>query len=151
MDKKKRPISQTVRIEAEINRLAGEAFERNRELLVLGEGWVPVVDISESDTEIIVEVELPGVSDRDIHLVLHNNRLEIKGIKKEGLAHSRVKYFRLERECGPFRRYVFLPNAVNPDRTKAFLENGVLTVVFKKFRRNRQGEVVLKINKPDEK
>ncbi len=151
MAKKIRPISRTIKIEAAINRLAGEVFERNRELLVLGEGWVPVVDILESETDIIVEAELPGISDKDVHLVLHNNRLEIKGMKKEVLAHSRIKYFRLERECGPFRRYVFLPNAVNPDRTKAILENGVLTVIFKKYRRKIQGEVVLEIKKPDEK
>ncbi|MFC2164708.1 Hsp20/alpha crystallin family protein [Acidobacteriota bacterium] len=151
MAKKIRPIIRTVRTEAEINRLAGEVFERNRELIALGEGWVPVVDISESDTDIIVEAELPGVSDKDVHLVLHNNRLEIKGIKKEVLVHSRVKYFRLERECGPFRRYVFLPNVVNPDRTKAILENGVLTIVFKKYRRKKQGEVVLKISNQEEK
>jgi HSP20 family protein len=112
---------------------------------------VPVVDISESETDIIVEAELPGVTESDVQLVLHNNRLEIKGTKKEILGHSQIKYFRLERESGPFRRYVFLPNAVNPDRTKAVLENGVLTVVFKKYRRKKQGEVVLEIKKPDEK
>ena len=151
MAKKIRPRSQTVRIEAEINRLAGEVFERNRELLALGEGWVPVVDISESETEIIVEAELPGVTESDVQLVLHNNRLEIKGMKREILGHSKVKYFRLERESGPFRRYVFLPNAVNPDRTKAVLENGVLTIVFKKYRRKKQEEVVLEIKKPGEK
>lgn len=141
MAKKIRQVSRTIRIEAAISKLAGEVFERNRELLSLGEGWVPVVDILESETDIIVEAELPGVEDRDVHLLLHNNRLEIKGQKKEFLGHSRVKYFRLERECGPFRRYVFLPNTVNPERTKATLENGVLTVVFKKYRK-KKGEVV---------
>jgi HSP20 family protein len=150
MAKKIRLRSQAVRIEAEINKLAGEVFNRNRELLVMGEGWVPVVDISENETEIIVEVELPGVTENDVRLVLHSNRLEIKGIKREILGHSRIKYFRLERESGPFRRYVFLPNAVNPDRTKATLENGVLTVVFKKYRRRKQGEVVLEIKKTGE-
>ena len=99
MAKKIRPRSQTARIEAEINRLAGEVFERNRELLALGEGWVPVVDISESETEIIVEAELPGIADSDVQLVLHSNRLEIKGVKREILGHSRVKYFRLERDA----------------------------------------------------
>jgi len=151
MAKKIKQKSRTVRIEAEINRLAEEVFERNREILVLGEGWVPVVDISENETDIIVEAELPGVADRDVHLMLYNNRLEIKGIKKEDPVKSRITYFRLERECGPFRRYVYLPSAVNPDRNKAILENGVLTIVFKKHRRKKQREKVLKIKNPDQK
>jgi len=150
MAKKIRPISRTVRIEAEINKLAGKVFVRSGEIRVLGEGWVPVVDISESETDIIVEAELPGVYSRDIQLVLSNNRLEIKGMKREVPVHSGIRYFRLERECGYFRRFVFLPNAVNPDRTEAILDNGVLTIVFKKYRRNKQGEVVLTIKKPEE-
>jgi HSP20 family protein len=151
MAKKIRHRSKTMKIEAEINRLAGEVFERDRELLTLGEGWVPVVDISENETEIIVEVELPGVTESDVQLLLHNNRLEIRGKKREILGHSRVKYFRLERESGPFRRYVYLPNAVNPDRTNATLEDGVLTIILKKYRRKKRKEVVLEIKKPGEK
>jgi len=150
MAKKIRSISGTVRIEAEINKLAGKVFARGGEIRVLEEGWVPVVDISENETDIIVEAELPGVSSKDIQIVLNNNRLEIKGMKREAPVPSRIKFFRLERECGFFRRFVFLPNAVNPDSTEAILDNGVLTIVFKKYRRSKQREVILTIKKPEE-
>jgi HSP20 family protein len=98
---------------------------------------------------VIVSAELPGVSQNDITILLHSNRLEIKGIKREKQTRSEIRYHRLEREYGTFRRYVFLPSAVVPDKSRALLENGVLTVILKKYRRQKEKEVVLKVQKPD--
>ncbi|NOR12522.1 MAG: hypothetical protein GQ545_04640 [Candidatus Aminicenantes bacterium] len=46
---------------------------------------------------------------------------------------------------------VELPNVVHPEKTRALLENGVLTIQFKKVRRKQDRQVVLKIRKPEEK
>ncbi len=151
MSRKIRPVSRIIKIEAEINKIAGEVFLKKKDLLGLDESWVPCVDVAENETDITVEVELPGVEQKDIHLVFYGNRIEIKGLKKETLSAERIKYLRLEREYGPFRRFIFLPNAVQPERTKALLENGVLTIQFKKVRRKKDRQVVLKIRKPEEK
>ena len=99
---------------------------------------------------ITVEVELPGVEQKDIQLVFYGNRIEIKGLKNEIPPGARIKYLRLEREYGPFRRFIFLPNAVHPEKTRALLENGVLTIQFKKVKRKHDRQVVLKIRKPEE-
>ncbi|MBN1222489.1 MAG: Hsp20/alpha crystallin family protein [Candidatus Aminicenantes bacterium] len=151
MGKKIKTISRIVKIEAEIGKIAGEVFDRKKEWIGLGEGWIPIVDVSENESDITVEAELPGVAQGDIHLLLQNNRLEIKGKKKEAQVDSKIRYHRLEREYGPFRRYLYLPGAVNPERTKAVLANGILTVVFKKYKQNKRGEMVLKIKKPEGK
>jgi HSP20 family protein len=151
MSKKIRPVSRIIKIEAEINKIAGEVFLKKKDLLGLDESWVPCVDVAENATDITVEVELPGVEQKDIQLVFYSNRIEIKGLKKENLSAERIKYLRLEREYGPFRRFIFLPNAVHPERTKALLENGVLTIQFKKVRRKKDRQVVLKIRKLEEK
>jgi len=151
MVKKIRPVSRIVKIEAEINKIAGEVFLRKKDLLGLDESWVPCVDVSENETDITVEVELPGVEQKDIQLVFYGNRIEIKGLKKEFPSGTRLKYLRLEREYGPFRRFIFLPNAVQPEKTRASLENGVLTIQFKKVRRKQDRQVVLKIRKPGDK
>lgn len=147
MVKKIKPISRTVKIEAEINKIVGEVFFQKREFLGLDESWVPCVDISERENEINVEIELPGVAKKDINILLHSNRLEIRGIKKESLPQGRIKYHRLEREYGMFHRYIFLPSVVIPERAKASLENGILTVILKKYKRKREKEVVVKIQK----
>jgi HSP20 family protein len=150
MVKKIKPISRTDKIEAEINRIAAEVFFQKREIFGLDEIWVPCVDISEKKDEILVEIEVPGVGQKDINILLHNNRLEISGVKKEKLSTGRKKFLRLEREYGHFRRYIFFPSIVIPDKAKASLQNGVLRIVLKKFKREREKEVVVKIHKGQE-
>jgi HSP20 family protein len=145
MVKKIRPVSRVVKIEAEINRIFGEFFSQKKDMLGLDESWVPCVDISEKEDQVTVKVELPGVIPDDITILLHSNRIEVKGIKKERRSHTPVRYFRLEREYGTFRRIAFLPSAVVPEKSKAVLENGVLTVNLKKYRKKKEKEVVVKV------
>jgi len=150
MVKRIKPISRVVKIEAEINKIMGEAFFRKKELFGLDESWIPYVDISERENNLTVKVELPGVEQRDIAILLHNSRIEIKGIKKENLLRGKIKYHQLEREYGSFRRFIFLPSAVVPEKAHATLENGVLTIVLKKYKRKKEKEVILKIQKAQE-
>ena len=147
MVKKIRPVSRVVKIEAEINKIFGEFFSQKKDLLGLDESWIPSVDISEKEDEVIVKVELPGVAQKDISILLHSNRIEIKGIKRERRSRSQIRYFRLEREFGTFRRIIFLPSAVDPEKSRALLKNGILAIVLKKYRRRKEREVVVKVQK----
>lgn len=147
MVKKIKPISRTGKIETEINRIAAQVFFQKREFLGLDEIWVPCVDISEKANDIIVEIELPGITQKDISIFLHSNRLEISGVKRETLPRGRKEYLRLEREFGNFRRYIFLPSVVIPEKARASLENGVLRIVLKKYTRTREKEIIVKIQK----
>jgi len=148
MVKKIRPVSRVVKIEAEINKIFGEFFSQKKDLLGLDESWIPCVDISEREDEVIVKVELPGVAEKDITILLHSNRIEIKGIKRERRSRSQVRYFRLEREYGTFRRIIFLPSAVFPEKSKALLKNGILTIILKKYHKRKEREIVVKVQKP---
>lgn len=150
MVKRIKPISRVVKIEAEIDKIMGEVFFRKRELIGLDESWIPCVDISENENDLTVRVELPGVEQGDVSILLHNSRIEIKGIKKENLPRGEIKYHQLEREYGSFRRFIFLPSAVIPEKARATLENGGLTIVLRKYRRKKEKEVVLKIQKAQE-
>ena len=147
MVKRIKPVSRIVKIEAEISRIAEEVFIHNKELLGLDESWVPCVDISERGNDLFVELELPGVEEKDVLILLYTSRLEIKGIKKESLPDGGFKFVRLEREYGSFRRFVFLPSAVRSDRARASLENGVLTIQLKKQRPKQEKKVILEIDK----
>jgi HSP20 family protein len=147
MVKRIKPVSRIVKLEAEINRIIGEAFLKDTTFTGLDESFVPLVDISEKADEIIVKVELPGVSQKDVTILLHSSRVEIKGIKRERRTSSKIKYLRLERLFGTFRRYIYLPAVVMTDNVSAILENGVLTIVLKKYKRRKAEEVIVKIEK----
>jgi len=149
MIKRIKPVSRIIKIEEEIQRIMGEVFFPKREALEVNEGWVPCVDIYEKENEIVVETELPGVSQKDITISLHSNRIEVKGLKRENQIPEKAKYLRLEREYGNFRRVIFLPSSALPEKTKASLENGILTITLKKFKK-KEKEVMVKIDRPEE-
>ena len=148
--KKIQPVSRVVKIEAEINRMVGELFSDRRRFYGLDESWVPWVDISEKENEVLVEVELPGVAEKDITILLSHNRAEIKGTKRRQRFRKKVTYMRLEREYGPFRRFISFPCAVIPEKSRAILENGILLLVLKKYRGSRRKEVILEIGEAEE-
>ncbi|MFQ6070063.1 MAG: Hsp20/alpha crystallin family protein [Candidatus Aminicenantales bacterium] len=147
MVKRIKPVSRIDRIEAEVKRIIGEVFSQRVEVFGLEEAWYPCIDICESINEYRVDVELPGISQKDISIILHSNRIEIKGTKKENLPPSGVRYVRLEREYGSFSRVIALPGPVLPEKARATLENGVLTVRMEKLRKGKEKEVKLKIQK----
>ncbi len=95
--------------------------------------WIPRVDIFEKGEEIIVEAEIPGVDESDVEITVQSNRVEIKGQKKENFFSSKIKFLRLEREFGAFRRLITLPSTVVPDKARALLSNGVLKLYLKKY------------------
>jgi len=90
------------------------------------------MDIYEKEHEVIVEMELPGVQEKDVKILLFSSRLEVSGLKKEIAGQPDARYLRLEREFGAFRREVFVPCAVDQEKTYASLENGILTIVLGK-------------------
>lgn len=133
-----RPVSRISRTEPEIRRPKVEGGIAGEDLPGLDEVWMPAVDVYEKEEEIIVEMELPGVLKRDVKVMLSSNRVEVRGIKREQAAPAGVRYHRLEREFGTFRRVVFVPSAANPERTAATLENGILSIVLTKLARKKR-------------
>jgi len=141
-----RPVSKIIKLEAEIRRGLGGVCSQSRELPGLEQVWIPAVDIYEKEDEVIVEVELPGVLKKDVKIMICGTRIDIRGMKKEDAAGAGLRYHRLEREYGAFQRVAFVPSSVDPDRTRAVLENGILTITLQKQKRGNR-EVEVKIGK----
>jgi HSP20 family protein len=107
---------------------------------VLDGGFVPAADIEETDNAFIIEVELPGISKKDVDVSISGRRLTISGERKErertGVLRRRV------RSMGSFRYEVVLPADVNEDSVDARLHDGVLTVqVAKRAADNHHVEI----------
>ena len=137
-----KPVSRTVRAVARIGTTEKDAGRPEPRLPDLGAVSAPAVDVYETADEFIVEIELPGVPEKDVKVLLFSSRIEVSGFKRELAAHAGSRYMRLEREFGAFRRDVVVPGAIDPEQALAALENGVLTVVLKKPpRRRREVEI----------
>ncbi len=90
--------------------------------------WAPGVDIYETDQNIIISVDLPGVLKEDICVEMKDNTLTISGQRKADPQCPAKRYYRRERSCGPFRRAFSLHAMVEPERIKARFNDGVLMV-----------------------
>jgi HSP20 family molecular chaperone IbpA len=150
MIRKIKPASRVIKITTEIDRIKRAPVPHGDRLQDLDENWIPRVDIYEKPREIVVEAEVPGVAQADIIITVQSSRVEIKGMKKENIPSDRIRYLRLEREFGSFRRLVALPATVLPERAKAFLHNGVLTLHLVKFMPGEVREAVVIIRKEEE-
>jgi HSP20 family protein len=92
----------------------------------------PRVDVGETETEVTVEAELPGVDEKDIDVTLVDNLLTIKGEKKQEKEEKRKDYHLTERSYGSFSRSMALPFDADPDKIKAAFKDGVLTITLPK-------------------
>ena len=92
----------------------------------------PHMDVKETDKEIVVEAELPGIDDKDISLSLQDGVLTIRGEKKLERDEEKEKYRMMERRHGSFQRSVRLPDTVDEDKVEASFDNGVLKVSLPK-------------------
>ena len=101
-------------------------------------GWngdfSPDMDVSESDRQIEVTAELPGMDDKDIEVTLTDGVLTVKGEKRsERKEEDRDKHhYRLERSYGAFRRSFRLPPEIDADAVSASFDKGVLKVTVAK-------------------
>lgn len=90
--------------------------------------WTPPVDIFETDSEIVLRAELPGLKPDDIDIEVDDNVLTLKGERRFEEKVEEGRYYRLERAYGRFQRSLTLPQGVKPDEISAQFENGVLSV-----------------------
>ena len=94
--------------------------------------WSPAVDIFETEDQIIVQAEVPGMGRKDIELSLENNVLTLKGDRKFQKETKEESYHRIERSYGSFTRSFSIPAMVNEDKIRADYNDGVLSISLPK-------------------
>ena len=104
--------------------------------------WTPPVDICQTDSRVRVRIELPGVDLSDITLSFQGENLRIQGVKREQeQSHKLLCFYCLERRYGRFDRQVAIKGVLNPRKSHAYLEKGILTVEIPKIK-DRRGDIV---------
>jgi HSP20 family protein len=93
-----------------------------------GLGWYPEVDILETDKELVLRADLPGLAKDDVQLEVREGVLVMKGEKLEKKDETNAQYRIVERSYGSFERFFTLPSTVEPEQIKAEFTNGVLEV-----------------------
>jgi HSP20 family protein len=130
----------------EMDRMFDE-FATGSMLAPFGKEWAafePRVDVVETDQEVQVTAELPGLDAEDVDLTLSHNVLTIKGEKKHEHEEKGENYYRAERSYGSFQRSLALPQGVEMDAAQAAFDKGVLTVTFPKTAAEASQKIAVK-------
>jgi len=93
---------------------------------------MPKIDVSETDREVRISAELPGMEEKDVDLTVTGNFLTIKGEKNEEKEEEKGEFWHSERSYGFFERTVELPEAVDMDKIEAKFKKGVLRITAPK-------------------
>lgn len=142
------PAREISSLQHRMNRLLGETFGPS---MFQAEGaapgaWVPAVDIFETDQEIVLEVDVPGVTREGVQVEVNDGILHLRGERKFEKQVKEESCHRVERSYGAFHRSFSLPDTVDPGKVAAELKNGVLEVRLAKMERAKPKQIQVTVN-----
>lgn len=95
-------------------------------------GSFPAVDVAETDKEILVTAELPGIDEKDLDLSIRGSQLLIRGEKKAEKEEKGEHYYHKESTYGSFSRSIPLPTEIDDGHIEATYQKGVLKIKLPK-------------------
>jgi HSP20 family protein len=116
----------------EVDRLFDDFFTGRGMARWPGDGVDLRLDVSETDNELTIAAELPGVDEKDVEVTLADDLLTVRGEKKREHTQRDGDYHMVERSYGSFARSLRLPFKVDQDKVDARFEKGVLTITLPK-------------------
>jgi HSP20 family protein len=106
--------------------------------------WLPSIDVAETDGDITVRAELPGLEAKDIDLDISGDVLSIRGEKKGKEEIKKENYHTRESYYGTFQRSVRLPAEVQSDKVEANFKDGVLDIKLPKSEKTQAKKIKIK-------
>jgi len=88
----------------------------------------PLADVKETDEEVVVTMDLPGMDKGDVEITVTENALEVRAERKTEKEEKEEEFYRKERTFARFERSLKLPAEVKAEDAKASLKDGVLEV-----------------------
>jgi HSP20 family protein len=118
------PFSMMRRLSEEMDRNFGRFFGREEG----GSFWSPAIEVSQTEGQLRVHAELPGLNPEDVHVEVANDQLIIQGERKYEQEEKNKGVYRSERRYGRFYRAIPLPEGTTAEQAKAQFKNGVLEI-----------------------
>lgn len=115
----------------QMGRLFEDFFGERSGAPAKGSVWAPV-DVVETPETVLVKAEIPGINPKEVEVSIHDNRLTLKGERREEKEEKGKTWHRIERSHGAFTRSVLLPCDVEGERAEAEAKDGVLTITVPK-------------------
>jgi HSP20 family protein len=107
--------------------------------------FVPSVNVSEDEKEVLVTAEVPGMDEKELDITITKDALTIKGEKKAENEEKGKNYYRMERSYGSFERVIPLAAEIEEGKAKASFKNGVLKVKLPKTAKAQAAGAKIKV------
>lgn len=134
------------RLQDEMNQLLSRYSSGMEQAEPLDEiGWVPPLDILENKDDIVVRVDIPGITPDEIDLSISGDVMRIKGERTRKIDREDENYHTIERGYGKFDRKIILPAPVRADSIKASYRNGVLCIELPKLEEEKTGRIKISL------
>lgn len=111
-------------------------------VIVSRRAWVPPTDVYETEKAVVVQLEIPGVSEDELEISVFERSLVISGRRLDPLLEKKTTYHRMEIQYGDFETVVYLPTALAQDEVEAEYHDGFLTIRFPKARAHQVAVLV---------
>lgn len=108
---------------------------------------VPDLDVHDNGKQLMIEVDLPGIDEKDVSVTLANGMLTIKGERKAAHEESKDDYYLCERSYGAFERSLRLPDSIDEGKVGVRFDKGVLKVIAEKRPEALKAEKKIEIKK----
>ncbi len=143
--KKWDPFRDLIEISQDMDRLFEEGIgHRFRHAHPFRNVWVPAVDMCETDDEVIVRAEIPGINKEDLIVEVESDHLILRGERRFERNVKSEHYHRVERAHGEFYRALPLPAPIRQDKIQANYRDGVLSVSLPKTEPSRARTIEIK-------
>ena len=130
-------------VQSEVSRLFDTFFGRSAR--AQDRAWTPAADMYETKDELVIKVDLPGMSEKDVQVTITGDLLSLKGQRAEPEAMQPEQYFGAERWTGRMERIFQLPIPVQADKVRAAYRDGVLTVTLPKMESVKPKEIKIDV------
>ena len=121
------------KIEGQLERLANDFFISDSFVdVTYGSLWRPPADVYETEDDVVVRVEVPGLTEDNISITLHTNTLVVRAVRHEPKCHAKSVYHQLEVHYGFFERVIPVPGYIRHEEADAVYADGFLTITVPK-------------------
>ena len=97
-----------------------------------GGAFVPPADVTVSDGDLVLTMDLPGLTSEDLSIELLDGYLTVRGERTRPRVGDGAQWAHSERAFGRFERRIKVPSGVDPDRITATMDHGVLSLIVPK-------------------
>jgi HSP20 family protein len=141
------PFKDLLSIQERMNRLFETALSRS-DVAALGDfaSWSPLADIYETEENLVISMELPGIREGEIDISITGDTLTIRGERKMDKEVQKESYHRIERAYGAFSRHFNIPAGLETGKVSASFKDGILTLSIPRKEASKPKKIKIKVD-----